>query len=354
MAPWEAFQYKANPDRIIPLLGGTTHDWGLPDNPPDPIPPDPTMAFQLVLDEQFVDGSKWNVYNQSSFGSPMRIQRYMAANTIFGAGASVGATGGTSMRQVIRRDNPSSTQEFSAGMVDSKNKSLWYPLYGRYEFRCKTPHGQGIWPANWLTARSGGATMAEWDMLEYFHTNNPGRNSTTFHGTDSTGAYRQNWYTNNQNRTFFEAPTYTPGWHVWASEILPVTDATGQTIGDVTKPSRYIRFRMFLDGNVVYSFVHTDALRWSTNGSTDIDHFWNIYIQGAQVDGDYIGHPDDELGYSHNRGVCLLGGSPGSCVITKNGYSVIRAGAAGAKATMGGPAVTLEHDYYKIWKAVMV
>lgn len=354
---YKGYRYRAAASLLVPTKGGAT----LSLTPSTPTPtPDPA-GFQLVLDEQFVDNSagRWNVhdndYNNGTGSPTLRIQDYMAANTTFGAGASAGATGGTSMRQVVRRDNPRPGQEFSAGMVDSQNAGKLYPLYGRMDFRVKIPHGQGLWPSTWLTcaAANGGAAMSEWDIIEYFHSQVPGKNSSTLHGTPtSTSGTVANRYTNNVGgRTFFEAPTYTPAWHIWTSEILPVTDSTGTTRGDVTQPSQNIRFRVLLDGVEVYKFVDTSALYWSTNGGA-IANFWNIYIQGCQVSGRNVGHPDVELGYSDISNTCLIGGTPGSCTKTSGGYTVQRAGAPGATATMGGTAATYEHDYIKIYKAV--
>lgn len=321
----------------------------------------PPPGFTTFSEDQFVSNAgRWSVYNNSSFGMDAgneRIQAYMTGNTSFGTGASSGATNGTSLRLQVKRENvvlAGVTKNFTAGMVDSKSASVWYPRYGYFEIRCKTPHGQGLWPAWWLTAKSGGASMCEWDILEYFHSQLPGKNSSTLHGSpSSTSGLVSNRFTNNTNRTFFETPTYTPGWHKWATEILPVTDSTGTTIGDVTQPSQNVRFKVFLDGVEVYSFVDTSALYWSTNGGTE-DSFWNVYIQGCQVDGAWVGHPDDELGYSHQKDLCLISGTPGACVASRSGYPILRAGAAGATATMGTPASCFELDYHYVAKKIPV
>lgn len=322
------------------------------------IPADTSVAWTQVLNEQFVDNTanRWSVYNNNTFGAPNgQIQTWMAANSIFGATPTPGATGGTSLRQVVKRENVGSTN-FTAGMLDSKSTSTWYPLYCYWEVRVRVPHGHGIWPATWLTSKAGGANTAEWDMVEYFHSEIPGKMSLSFHGQNGSGVHIQNWYTNSANYTFFEAPTYNPGWHVWASEILPVTDATGTVVNRsalTTGPSQYVRVRVWLDGSQVFQFVNTDSLYWTTNGGT-VGSFWNIYVQGSQIDGAYTGHPDLELAYSEERNACLIGGTPGSCIKTKNGYNVQRAGAGlqtATTATMGGDAVTYEHDYMKFYQA---
>lgn len=305
-------------------------------------------GFTKVVEDQYGSNpGNWTVYDNSTFGADpdnTRIQRYMAANTIFGQG-SAGCTAGTSMKMLCKREAIGGNQ-FTAGMVDSKSSGKWYPRYGYYEFRTKTPHGQGLWPAWWMTAKNGGATIAEWDVEEYFIGQLPGKNSSTLHGTDNTGTFHSNRYTNNQNRTFFEAPTYTPQWHKWATEIVPVTDSGGNTLADPTLPNTNVRFRVFLDGVEVYRFVDTSALYWTTNGGNE-DEFWNIYIQGCQISGKWVGHPDEPLAYSGQLGACLISGTPpDGCTITRGGYTVIRAGAPGSTATFYDPATTFEVDYF--------
>lgn len=324
------------------------------------------VGFPFNFEDQFtgtvIDSSRWNVRdNDSSYGHPTRIQTYRAANAIIGAG-STGATLGTSLRlRTTEIDAGSGTQpsfspntagtrySYSAAMLDTEGVQLYYPRYGRFEWRAKLPHGQGLWPSFWLTAKNGGATMCEMDIVEYFHSEVPGKNSSTIHGTDNTGTSHINRYTNNGaagngvgGRTFFEAPTYTPGWHIWACEIVPVTDSTGNTAADPTQPSGYVRLTVFLDNVQVWRVVDTSALWWTTNGGT-ADSFWNIFLQGCQVDGNNVGHPEDALGYSHWTNNCLISGVAGSCTVTTGGYTVQR-------ARFVPPAADVEIDYFRHWK----
>jgi hypothetical protein len=320
---------------------------------PPPPPPPITPNFSLVWDEPYValDPTKHSVYDLSTFGAPTRIQRYLAANVVLATGVT-GATGGTAVKLLSKRE-VSGGQQFTAGMMDTKTAGFYLPRYLRFEFRCKTPHGQGVWPAIWLTAKNGGATTAEWDILEYFHGQIPGKNSSTLHRTNNAGTFVPSAYTNNQNRTFFEAPTYDPGWHTWATEIVPVTDAGGLTTANPALPSSFVRFTVFLDSVKVYEFVDTSATWWTTNGG-DQDSFWNIYTQGSQISGTWVGHPDDPLASNSATNVCLISGTYPACATTKNGYSVIRAGAAGSTATFADPATTLTVDYYRVSKFIEV
>jgi hypothetical protein len=324
------------------------------------------VGMMGVLDEQFaggaLNGSRWYAYDQSTFGAPSRIQRYMAYNAAVGAG-STGSTGGTSLRLKTKRENVGG-QAFTAGMVDSKTAGYFLPLYGRVEHRAKYPHGHGLWPAFWLTARNGGAAMAEFDQVEVFHQQRPGRYWITFHSqTSSTSGTVTNRFTNNSPaRTFLEAPTLTPAWHTFATDIVPVTDASGSTLASPTAPSQYVRFTNYLDGVEVFRFVDTQALYWTTNISADLSAAWNVYVQGCQVDGPYqVGHPDDPLGYDHVTGTCATGSgtAPSSCATSAGGYNVFRAGIgpAGTGSATAGPAVingqdavTLEVDYIRAWR----
>lgn len=315
--------------------------------------------WRNITDDQFsgglLDTTAWSVYDNSTFGSPTRIQTYQAVNAVVGTGSS-GATNNTSLKlKTLETDAGSGTlptssnagtrYSYTAGMVDSKTAGKYYPRYSRFEWRAKIPHGQGLWPSFWLTAKTGGATTCEMDIVEYFHSQIPGKNSTTIHRTNAAGTFVANAYTNNANRTFFEAPTLTPAWHVWTAEIVPVTDSGGLTTGDYTQPSANVRLTVYLDGAQVYQVVDTSALWWTTNGGTE-DSFWNIYLQGCQVDGNFVGHPRDTLGLSHWTGNCLISGTaPGSCAVTTGGYNIQR-------ATFDGVANVTEIDYHRVWKFV--
>jgi hypothetical protein len=337
---------------------------------PPPIPPsNPTLT--QVFEDQFggstVDKAAWAVYDNNNFGSPDRIQLYRGANITTGPGASAGATNGTSMRLQVKKEtltlsgapkspgggSLSGTFDFTSGMVDTQSVGHFFPRYGRVEFRCKIPHGQGIWPSIWITAAVGGASTVEYDIMEYFHVQLPGYNSSSLHGRiTSGGKVLSARYTNNGNvlqdpgkwgRSFFEHPTYTPGWHTFACEIYPVTDSSGATVGDITQSSANVRFVTYIDGVRKFDFVDVNAAYWSS--TVGDDNGWQIYMQGCQVDGLYVGHPDDPLGYAHNPGVCGISGTPpNTCTVTRNGTDYVQ------RAQYGPVSSSLEVDYVKWWK----
>ena len=48
-----------------------------------------------------------------------------------------------------------------------------------------------------------------------------------------------------------------------------------------------------------------------------------IFMKGAQIGGNYVGHPDDPTGYSRWLGKCISGGSaPNSCYTNVGGYPI--------------------------------
>ena len=154
---------KANgrvPDRLRPITGGAD----IPFVQTVVSPPGMTKVFE----DQFatLDGSSWYVYDNSNFGAPDRVQLYKSANLAVGSIGSTGSTNGTSLKLTSKRETVvynSTTYNFTAGMLDTKSVGKYYPRYGYFEFRCKIPHGQGLWPSIWLTAKNGGATTAELD-----------------------------------------------------------------------------------------------------------------------------------------------------------------------------------------------
>lgn len=340
-----------------PTGGGTTPPTGGGTTPPATTytpPAYPNMT--LVLDEQWasIDTTRWHVYDNTVFSQAAKqAQAYMAANVSVGAGTT-GATNGTSVKLMVKRQTqttPQGTFDFTAGMLDSKSAGFYCPRYGRHEFRGKIPHGQGLWSSIWFTAKNGGASTVELDLEEYFHAQVPGGNHITLHSkTSSTGQLLPNRFQNNGGstgwpfRAHFETPTYKPGWHTWATEIIPVTDATGATKADITQPSQYVKFSFWVDGVKVFEFVDTQALYYTTSGGS-ADSFWNVYIQGCQVGGNYIGEVDGPLGYSTALNQCLISGTPpDTCSITRNGTDKVQ------RAQFDGVANVLEIDWFRTYK----
>jgi beta-glucanase (GH16 family) len=148
--------------------------------------------------------------------------------------------------------------------------------------RAKLPHGQGLWPAFWLRHRNGAGT-AEVDVMEYFHSSVPGQTTGTLHLDGRKNLIKKS--------VPFETPTASPGWHTWAVDILP--DPAG------------VKFSFAVDGNVYLSYVDTQH-HWS---SADPNATWDIAVN-MSVGGDWVGSPDDALGYLGGLNRCAQGGTP--------------------------------------------
>jgi hypothetical protein len=208
--------------------------------------------------------------------------------------------------------------------------------------------------------------VIEIDWMEYFHFELPGQLTSTLHRADNTGTLRSNV---NKTNYFFEAPTYTPGWHTITGIVLPWTANTigGGVAGNPANPSANVRLTCQLDGVTKWDYLDTQALYWTTNGGPDGDNFYNIYHQGSQVGGHWAGHPDDPFGYfraydgsrssasdAFGDG-CISGGTkPNACTFVRGGYSVQRAGRAGSLATFNldsiNEATDYETDYIRVYK----
>jgi beta-glucanase (GH16 family) len=153
--------------------------------------------------------------------------------------------------------------------------------------RAKVPHAQGLWPAFWLRHRNG-AGVAETDVMEYFHSQVPGKTTGTLHLDGRHNLSKRS--------VTFEAPTRAVSdWHVWAVEIRP---GSGGVV-----------FDFFLDGNLYHSFTDTQH-KWT---SADANATWDIAVNMA-VGGEWAGRPDDTLGYLRDLNRCSISGTaPTGC-----------------------------------------
>lgn len=304
-------------------------------------------GFSFVWEDQFTGGAlnadRWNIRTDGTWGhaAPQnRIQDFNAANVVVGAG-STGSTGGTSLRLRSLREGSSGSYIYTGGYLETK-AGHHMPRYFYSESRMKIPHGQGIWPAWWSVHTNGGSNELEIDMMEYFHSQVPGRATVTLHGVDNAGTFRSSFAKMSPHR-FFEVPTYTPEWQTFGFSCTPES-------GTPDSPTTNIRYKAFHNGTEIWSYLDTQGLHWSSLGTVDESH--KIYLQGAQIGGQYNGHPEDPLGQSRwlnsGAGGCTISGTyPNSCATTSAGYSIIA-----PDWTNPDPATTYEVDYIKVWKYV--
>lgn len=298
----------------------------------------PAGMTSLVLDEQFntLSSARWgNALDGSTYGTGNNsIGTWLSSNSVVAAGSS-GATGNT-LQMTSRKTSPG---VYTCGMVSTKTVGVYYPIFGRYEVRFKLPnHCQGVWPAIWLRHRDGSSTC-EMDLMESFHSQRPGKLDMTLHRANNAGTLQKNL---SFARVLVEPPTLTPGWHTCAVTMLP-SGANVQFTGE-------------FDGVQVWSYLDTQAVYWSDthgtahpsgNGGANI---WDICLQGSQIGGSYVGHPEDPKGYSRWLDSCLSGGTkPNACNTSVGGQPIWT-----DAANYGGAAFpnTFEIDYVKVWSAL--
>jgi beta-glucanase (GH16 family) len=195
----------------------------------------------------------------------------------------------TAKRETLTCPN-GSVRSFSSGFIGTRETGTYFPVPGYYEIRAKLPHAQGMWPAFWLRHRNGSST-AEVDVMEYFHSQVPGKTTQTLHLDGVSNVSKKT--------SFVETPSTTPGWHTWGAAIEPVEGGW--------------RFTMYTDGVAVHSYTDT-AASWASKAPSEA--MFDIAVNLA-VGGNWVGHPDDALGVLSNLGRCAQGGTyPNACTST--------------------------------------
>ena len=238
-------------------------------------------GFHYVGGDEFngatVDGSKWSEYH-NNYGS---ANKELECNTPNNASESGGALKIQARRQTVTCPS-GGTMNYTSAFLGSRETGTYYPKYARFEMRAKLPHAQGMWPAFWLRHHNG-AGVAEVDIMEYFHSQVPGKATQTLHLDGRTNLSKKT--------TAFEQPTLTPGWHTWAVDILP--DPAG------------VKFTFYVDGTAVHTYVDTQH-NWAQAGTAN--GTWDIALNLA-VGGNWVGAPDAQLGVLPNVSRCAIGGT---------------------------------------------
>lgn len=241
--------------------------------------------YRLVGGDEFNDTSldtgRWSAYHNTYGDGNNELACLQPQNVTEGNG---------SLRIVAHKQTVTcpgaAPDQYSSGFIGSREAGRYFPRYGRYEIRAKLPHAQGLWPAFWLRHRSG-STVAEVDIMEYFHSQVPGKATSTLHLDGRSNLSKKT--------VPFEAPTLNPGWHTWAVDISP--------------SGADVRFTFILDGNAIHSYVDTQH-RWT---SADPNATWDIAMNLA-VGGRWTGRPDDTLGYLRDLSICSINGTaPSGC-----------------------------------------
>lgn len=317
----------------------------------------------LRLDEDWssgsIDPSRWYVYpDGNTYGDGNNSIHVHRTQNALVSPATAGGSGNSFKGLNIKESF--SGRQYTAAMLGSRERSVWYPRYGRYWFRAKMPHGQGLWPAVWLRHRNG-SSVCEVDIMEYFHSQRPGKSDFNLHMTPGTpgnpGSLDYNRYGKVYN--VWESPTATPTrWLEQWVDIIPWTQSTygdGTAWGSPSSSSAYVMFRKGMrsvapDGTVLVtdSDIHIESQcgYWSALYS---DQAFDIAVSACQIGGNYVGHPEDPLGYSRDVGFCLsnYGGSQ-PCATVKDGESLRYA--TWPTSYPGSPETTFEVDAIRMWE----
>ena len=257
----------------------------------EPVPVDPTPApsgWTLVGGDEFngsgLDTSKWSAYH-NTYGDGNNEFACLTPNNVAVSGGTLKIT---SKRESVTCPG-GKARNYTSGFIGSREAGTYYTRYARFEIRGKVPHNQGLWPAFWLRHRNG-AGVAEVDIMEYFHSQVPGKSTATLHLDGRHNLSKKS--------TNFESAAVAPGWHNWAVEITEV--ATG------------VKFDFLLDGTLVHSYTDTQR-NWASGAEAGT---WDIAINQA-VGGNWGGDPDGVLGELPLVSRCSISGTfPGGCKST--------------------------------------
>lgn len=299
---------------FLPSDSSGQGDGPAPDQMTDPgtEPVGERAGWRLVWSDEFegggLDTSVWRAYHSTYGDGNRELQCHTPDNVAVSDGR---------LQLTARREQVSCPggviRQFSSGFVGTREAGVYFPRFARYEMRARIPHGQGLWPAFWLRHRDG-STVAEVDVMEYFHAQVPGRTSMTLHLDGQVNV--------SKGTVFVEEPTSPGGWHVWAVEIEEVAEG--------------VEFQFSFNDEVVHTYVDTRA-QWASRhpGQPLFDIAVNL-----SVGGEWAGHPDDPLGYLGLLERCAKGQDPGPAPHACDAEGVVRA---------SFPAV-YEVDYVRVYE----
>lgn len=239
-----------------------------------------------------LDGARWKAYSSTYGNSGGGSKHCLTPSNV---ALSDGTLKITSKRQATTCPD-GSVQPYSSGFIGSRDVGRFYPLEGTFTVRAKVPHAQGIWPAFWLRHRNG-ASVAEVDVMEMFHSQTPGKASHALHLDGKI---------NSANGSFpLETPTAAPGWHEFSVRI-------DRLDGDKDGASDDVRFDFSIDGKATLNYVDLNP-RWVN--TADPAATWDVALNTA-VDGRWVGSPDGVLGQLDQLGRCSLSGIYPNCSST--------------------------------------
>ncbi|MGH3096493.1 MAG: glycoside hydrolase family 16 protein [Streptosporangiales bacterium] len=257
-------------------------------------PPD-GYRWAAVFTDGFdtLDTATWYRYH-STYGTGVGAQDYLLPSNITVDGSTVTVT---SRRQDYT--GPQGSRQFTSGFLStgkrgtvadpSPSSDTFFPRACYIEARLRIPQCHGILPAFWLRHRAG-AGVAEVDVMEVFDDQIPDHCCHTLHLNGVTNLYQAHGYLQD-NAT-------APQWHTIGVAIHPDTGG--------------IRFRFYVDDTQTGDYLATDTAFWDDYPDVDL---WDVSLN-IHTGADWVGSPDDPLGYSSALDRCLSAGTPPNCDAT--------------------------------------
>lgn len=266
---------------------------------PDGVEAPSGRSFDLVLDEGWdsIDNSLWYRY-WSTYGDSNNCQDYLRPR-------NVQASDGT-LKIITKREKyegPQGERDFTSGFISTSRRGpagtpqpdseTYFPREGYFEMRGKVTHAHGIWNGCWLRHRHG-SSEAEVDILETLHAQGPGKTSQALHLNISGDAEHNVLH----EYTRVDDPQGTPDWHTWGVLIHEEDDD--------------VRFRFYTDGEESGTYLAKSPDFWHKHSE---DKLWDFSLN-THTGGSWVGHPDDNLGYSRYVDQCLSSGEAPNCDTT--------------------------------------
>lgn len=188
---------------------------------------------------------------------------------------NVSVFGGNLNITAIAKTDTFGKQSYTSARI--KSDKVFTQTGGLFEFRCKLPAGQGLWPAVWMlpadNAYGGWPTSGEIDILE-----SRGQEPGLVQGTLHSGPA---WYADNVQTGFFSPPIgfTNQDWHTYSLQWARGTN---------TQPGT---FTWYVDGVAYSSF--TGGWYTPPGGSPDAPFDKPFYfLINMAVGGNYAGAPN--------------------------------------------------------------
>lgn len=265
------------------LSSSAASAWPAPDKPTGASAPKGHKWTEYFVDHfQTMDTSTWYRYH-STYGDALQTEDYLRPQ-------NVKIDNGT-LKIITKRENYGG-RDFTSGFISTSKRgkhasqapkqNRFFPRAGFYEFKGKVHHGQGIHHGCWLRHLKGAGT-AEIDVMESFHSTEPGKTRQTVHLDGDVNTY--------MCKHHIENPYAQPDWHTWGVAIIPV--------------GLDVEFQFYTDGVRTGTHRAKRPKFWHEYPNKNL---WDLAIN-THTSGAWVGHPDDDPGWSrYNGGFCLSNG----------------------------------------------